>query len=160
MLRAIPELPIKLSSGNSLLLRQELLIATGKLSAARAIKRDAIFAAVHLECRLVQKILVLSQLGVERIDALTQAVLIGFLLVDGLSMPGFLGHEVVQAQAHAFGFSVEFARLAGQHLPHDPAHLFANLGIPASLGGLALQRAELLFDFHDDVVDPRQIQFR
>src|SRR4029077_15220613 len=37
------------------------------------------------------------------------------------------------------------------------AHLVANFRIAARLGGLALQRTKLLFDFHDNVVDAREI---
>ena len=47
---------------------------------ALAVEIDFIFAAIRLESRQVQNILILADFRVERVDALVQAVVIVFLL--------------------------------------------------------------------------------
>src|SRR5205809_430217 len=69
----------------------------------------------------------------------------------------FRGVQFFEMLGNAFGLGVQFARFSRQHLANDAAHLIANFGITACFGGLALQRAKLLFDFHHDVVNAGEI---
>ena len=140
--------------------RVDLRVAPGQLFGALAIEGDAILAAVDFERGEIQNILVLANLRVEFVNALVQAVLLAFLLLDGGGALQFRGGQFFELFRDAFGFGVQFARFAGQHLADDAAHLIANLGVAARFGGLALQRAELFFDFDDDVVDAREIDLR
>ena len=89
---------------------------------------------------------------------MAQAVLLRLLLVDGLRVLRFGGRQFAQARAQTFRFAVQFARLARQHLPHDATHLLANFRVTPRLGRLALQRTELLFHFHNNVIHARQVQ--
>ncbi len=125
----------------------------GELFGALPVERDAIFAAVHFERREIQDILVLPDLGIQFVNSLVQPVLLAFLLLDGSRALQFGGGQFFELFGSALGFGVQLARLARQHLANDAAHLVADFGVAPRLGGLALQRAKLFFDFHHDVVD-------
>ena len=109
---------------------------------------------------MVQHVLVLANLRVQRVDALAQAVLFRFLLVDRLRVLRFRRRQFVKARAQPFRFAVQFARFARQHLPDNAAHLLANFRVTPRLGSLALQRAQLLLHFHHNVVHACQVQLR
>src|SRR5208282_6329766 len=51
-------------------------------------------------------------------------------------------------------------RLAGEDDAQQAAHLFAKLGVTPRLGGLTLERSELLLDFDKNVVDAGEIELR
>src|SRR5438876_6160507 len=127
---------------------------------ALPVEGDAILAAVGLERRKIQNILVLPNFRVQLVNPLIQPILFAFLLLDGGGALQFRGVQLLKLLGDAFGFGVQFARLARQHLANDAAHLIANFGIAARFGGLALQRAKLLFDLHHDVVDAGEIDLR
>ena len=135
----------------------DLLVAASEFAAARLIESDAVFDAVHFQRGVIQHVLVLADFRVERVDALAQAILLGFLFVDHLGVLRFGGGEFRQAGLQAVSLGIQFAGFACQHLAHNGAHLLANFGVAARFGGLALQGAELLFDFDDDVVYAGQI---
>jgi hypothetical protein len=60
----------------------------------------------------------------------------------------------------AFGLEIEFLGFARQNLAQQAAHLLADFRVPPRLGGLPLERRELLFDFDVDVVDAGKIDLR
>ena len=72
----------------------------------------------------------------------------------------FGSRKFLQPLADALSLAIQLARLARQHLPHDAAHLIANFRVAPRLGRLPLQRAKLLFHFHDDIVDAVEIDLR
>ena len=55
---------------------------------------------------------------------------------------------------------IQMLGLARQHDPQQSAHLFAQFRITPRLRSLALQRSQLLFHFHQNVVYARKIKFR
>ncbi len=159
-LRRAPRFPLRSLRVRLVPFRGDLTVTRGQLFGALTIEDDAVLAAIDFERSEVQHVLVLANLCVERINALVEPVLLAFPLLNALGMLRFVGGEFFQGLRQALRLGIELARLAGEHLADDAAHLVANLGVAASLTGLALQRAELFFDFDDDVVDAREIDFR
>ncbi len=129
-----------------------------KFGGALLVEGDAVLGAIDFQRRRVEDILILANLGVELVNALVEAVLFAFLLLNGLGVLGFRGGEFGELFGDALGFRIQLTRFSGKHLPNNAAHLVANFGVAACFGGLALQRAELLFHFHDDIVDAREIE--
>ena len=160
VLRGVTRFPLRCLRRGLRDFRRDLPTAPGKLFGALAIEGNAVLAAIDFQRREVQMILVLANCRVEFVDALVQQILLAFLRLNGLRVLRFGGGEFFEALGDAFGFGIQFARLTGEHLADDAAHLVANFGIASRLGRLALQRAELLFDFDDDVVDARKIDLR
>src|SRR5258708_3560755 len=132
----------------------------GKLPGALAVEGNAILATIDFEGRKIQDILVLTNLGIQLVNPLVQPVLLTFLLLDSGGALQLSSVQFFELPGNALGLGIKFARLACQHLAHDAAHLVADFRITARFGGLALQRAKLLFNFHHDVVDAGKIYFR
>ena len=126
---------------------------------ALLVEGDAVLGAVDFERGGVQHVLILANFGVEFVDALVEAVLLAFLLLDGLRVLRLCGGEFSELLCDALGFSVELTGFSGEHLPGNSTHLVANFGVTARFRGLALERAELFFDFDDDIVHAREIEF-
>ena len=72
----------------------------------------------------------------------------------------FVLRDFAKQSRQAFRFEIEFLGLARQNLAQQAAHLFANFRVTARLGGLPLERGELLFDFDVNVVDAGKIDLR
>ena len=70
----------------------------------------------------------------------------------------FAGGEIADEDFEAFGFGVELAGFACQDLSEHSAHFFAEFGVAAGFGGLALEGGELLFDFDENIVDAGKIE--
>ena len=80
--------------------------------------------------------------------------------MDGASL-ALLGYFHFGQQAlEPRSLGIQMPGLAGQHDSQQSAHLLAQLGVPARLRRLALQRCKLLFYLHINVVDPRKIDLR
>ena len=125
-----------------------------------AIERDAVFGAVEIQSGLSEKVLRLAKLAIEIVGARAQALLLGFHLVDGAGF-ALLGRvHIAEKFFQARGFDIEMLRLAGKDDAQQTAHLFAQLGVAPRLGRLALERSKLFFDFDENVVDAREIDFR
>src|SRR4029077_19132305 len=67
---------------------------------------------------------------------------------------------LLKRRGQPFSFGFQTACLTGEHYAKQRAHLLADLRIAARLRGLPLEGCELFFDFHKDIVDPREIDFR
>ncbi len=132
-------------------------MATGELCGALAIECNAILAAVDFERGQIQNVLILADFGIQFVNSLVKAILLAFLLLDGGGALQFGGGQLFEVFRDAFGFGIQFACLARQHLANDAAHLVADFGVATRFSGLALQRTKLLLDFDDDVVDAGEI---
>ena len=89
-----------------------------------------------------------------------EAFLLGFEFVDGLRFALFGRVHIAEEIFEARRFDIEMLGLARQHDPQQAAHLLAQFGVAPRLRSLALERGELLFDFDENVVDARKIDFR
>ena len=89
-----------------------------------------------------------------------EALLLGFEFVDGLRFALFGRVHVAQKIFQARRFDIEVLGLARQDDAQQAAHLLAQFGVAPRLRSLALERGELLFDFDENVVDARKIDFR
>ena len=156
-LRSTPRFPFNSLGRGLRQFRIHLGMTPGELPGALPVEGDAILAAVDFERRKIQNILVLPDFGIQFVNALVQPVLLAFLLLDGGPALQFGGGQLFELFGSPFGFGIQFARLARQHLANDAAHLIADFGVATRLSRLALQRAKLLFDFHHDVIDAREI---
>ncbi len=131
----------------------DLCAAAVEFAGALVVERNFVFGAVDFKRGQVQLVLILADFGVEFVVALAETVLFAFLLLNGLRVLRFGCGKFSELRGDAFGFGFKLACFACQHLADDSAHLLANLCVAASFGGLTLERAELFFDFDDDVVD-------
>src|SRR5258708_4857569 len=141
-------------------LRRNLSMPSRKLVRALPVERDTVLAAIHFQRRQVQVILVLSQLRIQRVNPLIQQILLALLLLNLLRLLRFRRRQFLKPSPDALRFRVQLPRLSGQHLPHNPAHLLANLRIPPRLRRLPLQLTQLLLHFHHELVHARQIHLR
>ena len=137
----------------------QLLQAARQFRGALPVKENAIFAAVELERRLSENVLVLPQFAFEFVSARREPLLLRFPLADGLRFLGFLLRNSADKARQAVRFEVEFLGFAGQNLAQQAAHLLADFRVAARLRSLPLERCELLFHFDVNVVDARKIYF-
>ncbi len=77
--------------------------------------------------------------------------------MHGVRVAAFGGVHIPQQIFQARRFDIQMLGLAGQDGAQQTAHLFAELGVAPRLGGLSLERSELLFDFDQNVVHAREI---
>ena len=88
----IARFPLRRLRGDGLAFRGKLFVAPGQVPRCACWLKVMRFShAVHFQRGLVQHVLVLADFGVQRIDALVQAVLIAFLFVNGLRVLRFRG---------------------------------------------------------------------
>ncbi len=132
--------------------------ASDKLAGTLRVERDFVFRAVHFERSQIQLILILANLRIQLVVALAKAILFALLLLDRLCVLRFRGGELFQLCGDSLRFGFQFAGLAGKHLANDGAHLLANFRVTTRFGRLPLQRAQLLLDFHDNVINAREIK--
>ena len=125
-----------------------------------AIECNPVLRAVQVQRRLAQQILNLPQLRVELVSARAQPFLLGFQFVHRTRFALFRRIHFAQQFFQPRRFLIQMLGLARQHAAQQPAHLFAQLRITPRLRRLALQRSQLLFHFHQNVVDARKIHFR
>ena len=139
-------------------LARDLLPARRQFLAPLPVEHDAVFGAVQFERRQSERVLVLPQLRVKGINPLAHPLLLLLLLPQPRRALILRARKLRKPARQPLRLAIQFARLARQHLPHDRPHVLANLGISPRLRRLPFQRAELLLDFDDDVVHPRQIR--
>ena len=124
------------------------------------IERDLLLAAVDLELVTVHRLARAGRgiVGRRQLDANAGEVVLDFGQPRGGD--AFVGARFLQARAGRLdGVRQRAVTPREQHLL-PPAHLVAQAGVTAGLGGLPLQRSALLVDFVDDVVEAREVLLR
>ena len=139
-------------------LRAHLIHVRAQLPAPRG-KLFRPLRAIRFQRRQIQLILVLPDFCIQLVHTLIQPVLLAFLLLNGRRMLQFRRRKLFESFRNPRSFAFHLSRFARQHLSHDPAHLLTNFRISPRLGRLPLQRTELLFNFHHNVIHARKIQF-
>jgi hypothetical protein len=96
----------------------------------------------------------------EFVDATIQPLLLYFQLSERSGLLFLILADFRKRHGQPLSFDFQAAYLAGEHYAKQRAHLLADLRIAARFRGLPLEGCELFFDFHEDIVDPREIDFR
>ena len=159
MLRSASRLPFARLRAHLIHVRAQLPAPRGKLFRPLRVKRNPVLRAIRFQRRQIQLILVLPDFCIQLVHTLIQPVLLAFLLLNGRRMLQFRRRKLFESFRNPRSFAFHLSRFARQHLSHDPAHLLTNFRISPRLGRLPLQRTELLFNFHHNVIHARKIQF-
>src|SRR5882762_7434723 len=131
-----------------------------QFSAAVLVVPPTSLGAIDFERNLAQPIAILAQFPLDGVAALSALTVLSLKPLHGLAAVAHFIGKSIELGIELSALPVECGKLAGQHHAQLGSQLFSELGVALGLGCLTLQRIQLPSYFVEDIVHPRQIQFR